>query len=208
MTPTNDAFHEADETISIEGELGSLTVTHTSIKLTSEDAAAAITLSVDADTGADGIQDSLAEAGGPKTVRVTATLDGTTRFATAQAVTVKVGKTGDTATEGADYTNVPDRTITIPANTASASVTFTLTPANDTRLEADETISIDGELAGVTVTGTTIKLTSEDTAPTTLALTLDADTGADNVQDSIAEDGSAKTVRVDGNAGRDDAVRR
>ncbi|MDE0145067.1 MAG: hypothetical protein OXL95_04290 [Nitrospira sp.] len=197
LTPTNDAFHEADETISIDGELTGATVTGTTITLTSEDAAVtALTLSVDADTGTEHVQNSLAEDGGQKTVRVTATLDGTSTFTEDQTVTVTVGKTADSATEGTDYATVADQTITIPANTASASVTFTLTPTNDAFHEEDETISIEGELTGVTVTGTTITLTSEDTAVTALTLSVDADTDADGIQTSVAEGDDPKTVRV------------
>ena len=51
-----------------------------------DDAPATLALTVDADTGADNVQDSIAEGGGSKTVRVTATLGGTTRFAAAQTV--------------------------------------------------------------------------------------------------------------------------
>ena len=91
------------------------------------------------------MQTSVAENGGRKTVRVTATL-GTTRFATEQTVTVTVGKAADSATEGTDYTQVADQTITIAAGAASGTVTFALTPTNDAFHEADETISIDGTL--------------------------------------------------------------
>ena len=153
LTPTNDAFHEADETISIDGTLAGVTVTGTTITLTSEDAAVTtLTLTVDADTGTNDVQTSVAENGGQKTVQVTATVSGTTRFATEQTVTVTVGQAADSAAEGTDYTQVADQTITIAAGAA------THTPTNAFH-EADETISIDG---------TTV--TSEDTAITTVTL--------------------------------------
>ncbi|MDE0405835.1 MAG: hypothetical protein OXI53_11060, partial [Nitrospira sp.] len=169
------------------------------VTLTIEDddaAPTALTLSVDADTGTDNVQDSLAENGGAKMVRVTARITSPTTFSVEKTVTVKVGKAADTAKEGTDYETVADQTITIPAGQTSATVDFTLMPKQDTRHEANETISIDGTLDGVTVTGTTITLTSEDAAPTTLTLTVDADTGTNGVQGSLAEAGGQKTVRV------------
>ena len=197
LTPTDDAFHEANETIAIDGTLTGVTVTPTSVTLTDDDAAVStLTLAVDADTSAENVQDRLAEDGGAKTVRVTATLTGPTRFATAQTVTVVVGKSTDSATEGTDYADVVDQPLTIPAGAASGTVTFTLTPTDDAFHEANETIAIDGTLTGVTVTPTSVTITDDDTTPNALTLSVDADTSAENVQDRLAEDGGAKTVRV------------
>ncbi len=110
----------------------------------------------------DGVQDSIAEDGGGKPVRVTATVNGPTRFGAATSVKVKVGKNTDTAASAADYTAVADKTITIPAGDGSAHVDFTLTPIDDNVAEGDETISIEGELAGVTFTQAAITLTDDD----------------------------------------------
>ncbi len=142
-----------------------------------DDAPDAITLTVDADTGTQAVQTSLAEDGGAKTVRVTAAITSATRFNEAKAITVKVGKSGDSAVEGTDYDTVADLTITIPAGMASATADFTLTPRQDVLDEPDEAISIDGELTGVTVTGTVVTLTDDDAAPDAITLTVDADTG-------------------------------
>ena len=48
----------------------------------------------------------MTENGGAKTVTVTASVNGTTRYAAAKTVTVKVGKSADSATEGTDYSTV------------------------------------------------------------------------------------------------------
>ena len=165
LTPTDDAFHEANETISFDATLASVTVTNASITLTSEDAAPAITLTVDADKDTDNVQTSLAEDGGVKTVRVTATLDTTTRLEAAADLTLAVGKDGDSAVEGTDYTAVADRTITIGAGVASVNHDFALTPTNDDLYEGSETISLDGTLTGVVVTDTSLTLTDDDTEP-------------------------------------------
>ena len=197
LTPINDVLDEANETINVTGTSGSLTITPTMVTITDDDdAPGAIKISVDADTGTDGTQTTIAEDGGAKTVRVTATITDATRFVEARTVTVEVGVDADSATEGTDYTNVGTQSIRIDAGAASGYVEFTLTPRQDTLHEGSETISLDGTLAGVTVTDAAITLTDDDGAPTALTLSVDADTGTNNVQTSLAEDGGAKTVRV------------
>ena len=172
LTPTDDAFREDSETISFDATLADVTVTGASITLTSDDAAPAITLTVDADKDTDNVQTSLAEDGGVKTVRVTATLDGTTRLEEAADLTLAVGKNSDSATEGTDYTTVEDRTITIGAGVASVTHDFTLTPTNDDLYEGSETISLDGTLEGVAVTNTSLTLTDDDAAPSGITLSV------------------------------------
>ncbi len=197
LTPRDDTLHEGSETISLHGTLTGLMVTDASITLTDDDGApTALTLSVDADTGTNNVQTSLAENGGAKTVRVTATLGGSSTFTESKTVTLEVGADTDSATEGTDYTEVTTRSITINAGASSGYVEFTLTPIDDTRHETSETISLDGTLDGVTVTDASLSLTDNDAAPTTLTLAVDADNDTQNVQSSLAENGGAKTVKV------------
>ncbi len=197
LTPTQDQLAEGGETISFKGTAAGLTVADAMITLTDDDSApTTATLTVDADTGTGNMQNSLAEDGGAKTVRVTATLDGSTTFAVDKTVTVEVGNSDDSATEGTDYTIVGTQTVTIKAGASSGHVDFTLTPTQDQLAEGGETISFKGTADGVTVVDATITLTDDDSAPTTATLTVDADTGTGNVQNSLAEGGGAKTVRV------------
>ncbi len=196
LTPTDDAFHEDSETISFDVTLTGVTVTGASITLTSDDAAPAITLTVDADKDTDNVQTSLAEDGGVKTVRVTATLDGTTRLEEAADLTLAVGKDGDSAVEGTDYTNVADRTITIGAGVGSVTHDFTLTPTNDDLYEGSETISLDGTLTGVTVTDTSLTLTDDDAAPSGITLSVDTNGAEDGTPSTVAEDAGATVVTV------------
>ena len=197
LTPTDDVLDEANETINVTGTSGSLTITATTITITDDDdAPGAIAISVDADTGTNGTQTTIAENGGAKTVRVTATITDETRFVEAKTVTLEVGVDADSATEGADYANVGTQSIRIEAGAASGHVEFTLTPTNDTRHEASETISLDGTLTGLTVTDSSLSITDNDAAPTTLTLAVDADNDTQNVQSSLAENGGAKTVKV------------
>ena len=197
LTPTDDVLDEANETINVTGTSGSLTITPTTVTITDDDdAPGAIAISVDADTGTNGTQTTIAENGGAKTVRVTATITDETRFVEAKTVTLEVGVDADSATEGVDYANVGTQSIRIEAGAASGYVEFTLTPTNDTRHEASETISLDGTLTGLTVTDSSLSITDNDAAPTTLTLAVDADNDTQNVQSSLAENGGAKTVKV------------
>ncbi|MYK77806.1 MAG: hypothetical protein F4016_12810, partial [Acidimicrobiaceae bacterium] len=126
----------------------------------------ALTLSVDADTGAEGVQTSLVEEDGSKTVRVTATLDGPATFAEPKTVTIAVGAVDDSATESTDYQEVANQRITIPVGQSSASVEFQITPVDDNLYEGSETISIAGTLTDVVVRPAAILLTDEaDDAP-------------------------------------------
>ena len=103
---------------------------------------------------------SVAEDDGTETVKVTATLTGTSVAAVAKTVTVKVA--GGTATVTDDFAAVTDFTIAVPASTASASGTFDLTPVADTADELDETVAVSGTAAqGTTalpVDGTTVTI--------------------------------------------------
>ena len=126
----------------------------------------------------------LAESAVATDIMVTATLNGGTRSATTP-VTVNVGS--GTATSGTDFAAVGAFTITIPANAASQTGTFSLDPTQDTVDEPDETVAVDGSttVSGLSVTDTTVTITDDDDAPTvTLSLS----------DDSISEDGGVSTV--------------
>ena len=179
LTPINDGIDEDNETISVEGTLTGLTVTHDSITITDDDEPpSGLTITVDTDPGTDGNQDSVDEDAGATTVKVTATLDGTSRFATDQTVTVTVGAGSNTdeegkAVSGTDYTEVPNFDITIIAGEASGSNTFTLTPKDDNFAEGNETISVTGTLGSLDPAKATIIITDNDTAPTGLRISVD-----------------------------------
>ena len=102
--------------------------------------------------------DTVTEGAGGTAVTVTATLDGATRT-TDLAVTVAVA--GDSAST-ADFATVTDFTVTIPANAAAGSAAFTLTPTDDTLDEPDETLTVTGTAGSLTVHGTTLTITDND----------------------------------------------
>ena len=178
LIPADDAVDETDETVTVSGSSGSLTVNSATITLTDDDATPSITLTVD--------DNSVAEDDGATTITVTATVDGTTRFAAATTVTVSVGGSG-TAT-AVDFASVSDFDITIAAEAASANNTFTLTPTNDVVDETNETVTVSGSSGSLTVNSDTINLTDDDAAPTAITLTVD--------DDGVAEDDGATTITV------------
>ena len=179
LTPTNDVVDETDETITVRGTAAGLTVNSATISLTDNDAApTSITLTVD--------DSSVGEGDGGTSITVTATVDGTTRFA--EAKTVRVSVAGSGAAGAVDFAAVAAFDIEIAAGAASDTAGFTLTPTDDAVDETDETITVRGTSSGLTVNAATITLTDDDGAPTSITLTVD-DT-------SVGEGDGAATITV------------
>ena len=159
---TDDEIDEADETLIVTlsnaggAVLGRAMATGTIID--DDDAPDGITLSVNPETVAENVSSAPA-------VTVTAAVNGATRYTDAKTVTVAVGASTDSATEGTDYAEVADLSVTIRAGAASGTETFTLSPTDDNVHEGDETISVTGASGTLTVTGTTIAITDDDAAP-------------------------------------------
>ena len=194
LDPTQDAIDEgAGETLSVSGStaVSGLTVGSDQITITDDDAApTAVTLTAS--------PDSVTENGGARTVTVTATVTGTTRFAAKQTVAVTVGKSGDSATSDTDYEAVTGFNVEIAAGASSGAKTFTLTPTDDALDESEESLSVEGTLSGVTVTGDTIAITDDDgrgisVSPKTLTLAEADDTGTSATEENKA----TYTVKLD-----------
>ena len=186
LTPTNDELGEGGETVSVGGTTtaAGLTVSGTELTITDDDSASTeVKLSVS--------PASVAENAAGTAVTVTGILDGAARTE-ATSVTVSVGAPTDTATEGTDYTTVNNFTLTINAEQASGTATFTLTPRNDTLGEGAEQISVTGTTtaAGLTVSGTELTITDNDTASTEVALSVRPR--------SVAENAAGTSVTVTG----------
>ena len=180
LDPIGDNDWEGDETITIHasGTDGAQSTT--------------LTLSDEGDRPYGGPQvvlsanpSKVSEADGATTVTVTAA---SAAHTVSRKVTVSVGG-GGTATSGTDYGAVLNFDITLAANATSATGTFTLTPVQDTLAEGDETIAIAGQVEGASgkLTGTTLTLTDDDTAP---------DVTLSTSPSSVTENGGAKTVTV------------
>ena len=154
--PEDDALDEPDETVSVTGESGDLTVTGTSLQITDDDLApGGIALSLDVTSVAENVETA-------PSIAVTATVSGETRYPAATTVSVTVGDADDSAVSGTDYAAVDTFDIEIAAGAASATKSFTLTPTDDALDEADETITVSGESGDLTVSGASITLTDDD----------------------------------------------
>ena len=177
FAPIDDTLAEGTETLSIDGTATKFPVSGTSLISLEDDEALKLTLSAS--------PSSVAEDAGATTVTVTAALSAGITYASDKTVTVRVGKTGDSAVEGTDYATVANFTFTIPANQSSGTGTFTLTPVHDTTPESDESISLTGGVPGLTPSHTSITLENVG-VPITLAAS----------PASVTENGGAKTVTV------------
>ena len=203
LTPTDDTLVEGNETITVSGTNADLTVKGTSLTLTDDERAAAnlvIDLSVDPASVAE-------DAGATAVVTVTAEFSNAVTYATDTTVTVGVGAGGDSAVSGTDYAAVSGFTVTIPAGRTSGSAPFTLTPTDDTLVEGDETITVSGTNAALTVNGASLTLT-DDEEPVSVPESLSAIVLSANPS-TVSEDAGATTVTVtaavsDGGAFADD----
>ena len=155
LAPVNDSSAEGSERISVSGQSAGLTVRGAEITIEDDETASAVTLEASPAW--------VSEAGGARTVTITARVKGMLRTVPT-VVTVQVGDSGDSATEGTDYATVASLDVTVPANTAWGSANFTLTPTNDTSREGRETISVTGSVSGLTVSATQIAIADDEEA--------------------------------------------
>jgi V8-like Glu-specific endopeptidase len=158
VTPIDDAAAEGDETVLVTlsanatytvGSPDSATVT------IADDDGALPTITITSN-------DSTATEAGPTTGQFTITRSG----ATTSALTAYFSVAG-TAAAGSDYNSI-GTSITIPAG--SASTTKTVTPINDTAVEADETVVVTLSANAAYIVGSprsaTVTITSDDAGPT------------------------------------------
>ena len=177
LTPVNDAIAEGNETLQVSGSVTGLTVTPATLTIRDDDTASTgIELTLD--------PERVREDGGQQTVTVTATLDAGTHTS---AILVIVTVAGNTATVADDFAAVGNVPITIPANQPSGTADISLTPVNDGTSEGDETLTVSGT-AALPVTAATLTLADDDTASSSIALSLDPD--------EVTEEGGQQTVTV------------
>ena len=169
MQTTEDTFDESGETFTVTisspsgggGPAPSLDSSNTSVTTTIDDddeAISGITLTVS--------PTSVGEDDAKTEFTVTASLGGTTTRSSETVVTLTLGGTAGSS----DYTvNTSLTSITIPANTTSATGTLELTPTDDTVVEGDETIIISGTTTtavGLSVSSATITLNDHNETTT------------------------------------------
>ena len=133
---------------------------------------------------------------------MTASLDAGART-TDSTVTVTVGASGDSATEGSDYAFVSTLAVTIPANETSGQTTFTLRPQNDTIAEGAETITVGGRASGLAVAAATLTLSDDDRASRVVTLSV----APASVSEDVPEDVTVTASLDAGARAEDTAVR-
>ena len=103
----------------------------------------------------------IAEDGADTTLTVIAALDADA-LESDVAVTVSVGDTADSATEGTDYQTVNDFVMTIAAGNVADTGSFLLAPTNDSLAEGEETISVSGSATDLEVTGAEVFIVDDE----------------------------------------------
>ena len=182
LTPDDDVVDEVTNIIAVAGSISgdsATTINPDEIVLQDDDAApSSVTLSVN--------PTSITENGGARSIGVTATVGGATRFGNAQTVAVSVA--GHNADGRVKFGQVAGFNITINAEAATGTGSFTLTPTNNNWDELDGAAALSGTLSGVTVNGASVTITDDDAAPSGVALSVNRST--------IAEGAGATTVTV------------
>ncbi len=111
--------------------------------------------------------DKIREDEGPSTVTVTATVQGTTQYATPQEIVLNINDDGDPTTVG--YLPVGDIVLTIPAGAAQGLVEFEIIPENDTSYQPDGIITV-SSVNDLVVSTAMITLENDDIAPSGITL--------------------------------------
>ena len=155
IDPIEDALYEpGGETIEIGGSAGTLMVTGVTVTITDDESAPSVTLTSSVT--------ELAEGAAATTLQITATLSGAANTATPVALTL-----AGTATAGTDYTapgTLP--TVTVDTGMTSATVDLEIDPIEDALYEpGGETIEIGGSAGTLMVTGVTVTITDDESAP-------------------------------------------
>ena len=170
VVPESDSVDETDAVITFSGTLTAVTVASTTFTVTDDDGApGSIELSVS--------PTAVTEGDGATTVTVTATILGSTRFGTAKTVTVSVAGSGTPGVVG--FSPVSSFSVTIAANQASGTGSFTLTPTDNSTYQATETITVSGVLSGVTVSSATLDLADDDLPPPVASFAQSADSASE-----------------------------
>ena len=150
ITPLDDNLVEGDETIAISGEVEGFQVASSEITITDDDTAEDIILSVN--------PAELAENASSTDVTVTATFVAATQTTD---TTVVLALNGSASSD--DYRAEALASITIPAGQQIGSGTLRITPIDDSLVEGDETIIVEGSASEFKVKTASITISDDDT---------------------------------------------
>ena len=162
VVPENDQQDEQDETITFSSD-HPLVVTSATLTLMDDDAAPS-GLSIGLDPTA------VAEDAGPTEVTVTLAVEGATRYATRQALTVDAVGSGVAGVVG--FTPLPPLEVVIEAGADVGSATFVIVPEDDVIDEADESVTLTARNDALEVS-VVLALIDDDMPPTGVTLVLE-----------------------------------
>ena len=170
--PSGDALAEGDETVILTGTATGLTSGTATLTITDDDPApTTVSLSLN--------PTSVSESAASTAITVTASFNNSPL---PTATTVTVSRTGGTATSATDHPPISDFTVTIPSGHTSATATLSFDPSGDNLAEGDETVILTGSTNGLNPATATLTITDDDTAPTTVILSLTPSTVSESAE--------------------------
>ena len=163
LSPVSNSVDNNDETVTISGALSGVSIASASVTLTDDDdAPSSVSLAVSPTT--------ISEGSGATTMSVSATVGGSTQWGTSQSIPISIAGSGGSSV--VSFTPVSNFNLTIPATENSGSSTFTLSPVEDDVETNDETITVTGTLANVSISSADIILADNDQAENVPVLTI------------------------------------
>ena len=165
LKPIDDNVDEPDETVVVQGTATGLTVNPldgVEVTIEDNDDTPTVTLALS--------QASISEDGGSSTV--TASLD----HPSSEATTVTVSATAGTGADAADFTLSANKKLTIAAGQTTSTGTVTIAANDNDIYTGDKSVTVSGtaanDLAIVQPTAKTLTIEEDDTASTTVTLSL------------------------------------
>ena len=162
VTAVDNSTDEADKSVTVSGSAtnsqGITQPAAVTLTITDDDAAPTVTLSLS--------RTSITESGATNSATVTASLD----RASSQQTTVTVSAAAGANAVAGDFRLSSNATLTITAGATSSSGTVTVTAVDNTRDEADKSVTVSGSATnsqGITQpSSVTLTITDDDGAPT------------------------------------------
>ena len=189
LDPIQDAIDEPDETVVVDGSttVSGISITDTTVTITDDDSAPAITLSLS--------DDPIGENGGATTV--TATLSNPSSVQT----TVTISIDPNSPATSSDYLIGSNQVLTIAAGQTASTGTVTVTAADNDIDAADKTVSVSGEASNALgiadPSAVTLTITDDDVRGVILSETdLDLDEGGDGTYTVVLDSEPTAAVTV------------
>ena len=181
LDPTQDTIDEPEETVAVDGSttVSGFSVTDTTVKITDDDAAPTVTLSLSRDT----IRETN-DANTPNVEEHKTTVTASLNHASSAQTTVTVSVDPNSPARSSDYSLSTNKVLTFAAGSTSSTGAVTITAVDNIRDTPDKTVSVKG------LASNSIGITN----PVKVTLTLEDDDGVTRVQGSPASTGAELTV--------------